>query len=75
MSKNKTETDHDAADILALGRMVSYACQRAQSMKLDFSTYCLELALTSLIQDMTKAGVALPANEPPAGDFARPGLH
>lgn len=75
MSELTAETTDDAEEMLALGRMVSFACQRAQSMKLEFSTYCLELALTSLMQDMVKAGVSLSTNVPQVGISGQKGLH
>ena len=75
MEKLMGEAGDDAADLLALGRMVSFACQRARAMDLEFSTYCLELALVALMQDMSKAGVSLPANEPHAKAAGYDGLH
>jgi hypothetical protein len=44
----KTETE----EVVALGRMVSFVCQRAKQLNLDMSTYFLEMALTSLVQDI-----------------------
>lgn len=41
-----------AEEILAMGRMVSFVCQRARDMNLEMSAYFLEMALTSLIEDM-----------------------
>ncbi len=75
MSEPITDINDETEEILALGRMISFACQRAQSMNLEFSTYCLEMALTSLVQDMKNAGVAAsPADWPPAGVAPR-GMH
>ncbi|MDH4438971.1 MAG: hypothetical protein QE284_01120 [Rhizobium sp.] len=45
-------TDSDSDEVLALGRMVSFVCQRAKQLNLDMSTYFLEMALTSLVQDI-----------------------
>ena len=42
----------DAEEVLALGRMLSFACQRAKQLNLGMSTYFLEMALTSLVQDI-----------------------
>lgn len=42
----------EADEVVALGRMISFVCQRAKEMKLDMSTYLLEMALTSLVHDM-----------------------
>jgi transcription antitermination factor NusA-like protein len=44
----QTEPD----EVLALGRMVSFVCQRAKQLNLEMSTYFLEMALTSLVQDI-----------------------
>ncbi|WP_320199653.1 hypothetical protein RMR16_015895 [Agrobacterium sp. rho-13.3] len=46
------ETD----EVMALGRMVSFACQRSKEMKLEMSTYFLEMALTSLVHDIDARG-------------------
>jgi len=75
MTTPLTNADQDAEDILALGRMISFACQRAQSMNLEFSTYCLEMALTSLIQDIKNAGAAFPAGEWPPAGVTPTGIH
>lgn len=45
------------AEILAISRMLSFACQRARSMDLGVSTYFLEMALMSLMQDMLNTGM------------------
>lgn len=46
------QTDSDSDEVLALGRMVSFVCQRAKQLNLGMSTYFLEMALTSLVQDI-----------------------
>lgn len=46
------QTDSDSDEVLALGRMVSFVCQRAKQLNLGMSTYLLEMALTSLVQDI-----------------------
>ncbi len=53
----------DEEDLLALGRMVSYACQRAKTMNLEFSTYCLEMAMMSLMQDLARSEPKRPKPE------------
>lgn len=42
----------DTDEVLALGRMVSYVCQRSKVLNLTMSTYFLEMALTSLVNDI-----------------------
>jgi hypothetical protein len=49
----QSETD----ELLALGRMVSFVCQRAKQLNLEMSTYFLEMALTSLVQDIGDGGL------------------
>ncbi|AYD04396.1 hypothetical protein [Neorhizobium sp. NCHU2750] len=63
MIEKFADTDDKAAEILALGRMVSYARQQAQAMDLEFSTYCLDVALRSIVQDIAKKGFCFAANE------------
>lgn len=47
----------EAEEVLALGRMVSFVCQRAKQLNLEMSTYFLEMALTSLVQDIGEQGL------------------
>lgn len=42
----------DADEVMALGRMVSYVCQRSKVLNLGMSTYFLEMALMSLVNDI-----------------------
>jgi hypothetical protein len=56
--------EEEMAEILAISRMLSFACQRARSMELGVSTYFLEMALMSLMQDMLNTGMDGAANEP-----------
>lgn len=51
-----------AEEILAMGRMVSFVCQRARDLNLEMSAYFLEMALTSLVEDMgaDEGGTGLP---------------
>ncbi|WP_332305536.1 hypothetical protein [Rhizobium sp. GR12] len=65
----------DADDILALGRMVSYLCQRSKSMELGMSTYFLEMALLSLAQDINKQGLPLTSAEINSSSLAHADLH
>lgn len=46
----------ETEEVLALGRMVSFVCQRAKQLNLEMSTYFLEMALTSLVQDIGERG-------------------
>jgi hypothetical protein len=56
----------ESEELLALGRMVSFACQRANQLNLEMSTYCLEMALTSLVQDMGEREIqtSVPGDRP-----------
>ncbi|MGF9566078.1 hypothetical protein AAIH70_21450 [Neorhizobium sp. BT27B] len=56
-------SEEGADDMLALGRIVSYARQQADVMGLKFSTYCLDIALRSIVQELAIAGVCPAANE------------
>lgn len=75
MTLPKPAEDDSTDDIMALGRMVSYACQQARAMDLNFSSYCLEVALTALIQDMAKVGVSMPIDLPALSLEAKVDLH
>ena len=50
IEENVTE-EGQVEEILALGRMVSYVCQRAKKLNLEMSTYFIEMALMSLMED------------------------
>lgn len=65
----------NADEILALGRMVSYLCQRSKSMELGMSTYFLEMALLSLAQDINQHGLPLASAELNGSGFAPADLH
>ncbi|MCZ7464398.1 MULTISPECIES: hypothetical protein [Rhizobium/Agrobacterium group] len=65
----------NADEILALGRMVSYLCQRSKSMELGMSTYFLEMALLSLAQDINQHGLPPVAAELNSSGFASADLH
>ncbi|HCD84258.1 MAG TPA: hypothetical protein DEQ45_10600 [Agrobacterium sp.] len=65
----------NADEILALGRMVSYLCQRSKSMELGMSTYFLEMALLSLAQDINQHGMPPAGAELNGSGFASSDLH
>lgn len=48
---NSSQQDN-ADEVMALGRMVSFACQRSKGLNLGLSTYFLEMALMSLVNDI-----------------------
>lgn len=56
-------SEEGADNMLALGRIVSYARQEAEALGLEFSTYCLDIALRSIVQDLAVAGACPAANE------------
>lgn len=63
MVKKLAISDEGADNMLALGRIVSYARQEAGALGLEFSTYCLDIALRSIVQELAVAGVCPAANE------------
>lgn len=65
----------NADEILALGRMVSYLCQRSKSMELGMSTYFLEMALLSLAQDINQHSLPPAGAELNSSGFAPADLH
>ncbi|MBA4775332.1 MAG: hypothetical protein H2044_06700 [Rhizobiales bacterium] len=65
----------NADEILALGRMVSYLCQRSKSLELGMSTYFLEMALLSLAQDINQHGLPNAAKEMNGSGLAHAELH
>ena len=44
-------------ELAALARMVTFARRAAQSMNIELPTYCLNLALDSIIEEMKIAGI------------------
>ncbi|QCL96132.1 hypothetical protein CFBP7129_17910 [Agrobacterium tumefaciens] len=71
-ASNTAILEQDNADeILALGRMVSYLCQRSKSLELGMSTYFLEMALLSLAQDINQQGLPPVSAELNVGAFAQ----
>ncbi|MCW8058818.1 hypothetical protein NM963_21675 [Agrobacterium tumefaciens] len=65
----------NADEILALGRMVSYLCQRSKALELGMSTYFLEMALLSLAQDINQQGLPLVNAEINVSALAQADLH
>lgn len=65
----------NADEILALGRMVSYLCQRSKSLELGMSTYFLEMALLSLAQDINQHGLPHAGAEMNGSGFPHAELH
>ena len=63
MVKKLAVSEEGAGDMLALGSIVSYARQQADMMGLEFSTYCLDIALRSIVQELAIAGLCPAANE------------
>lgn len=45
-------------DMLALGRLVSYACQQANALNLDFSRQMLDIALMAVMEDIQLSSIA-----------------
>ncbi|VVT28241.1 hypothetical protein [Hoeflea sp. EC-HK425] len=43
-------------ELAALARLVTFARQSAQSLDIEFPTYCLELALGSIFEEIVEAG-------------------
>ncbi|OLP56257.1 hypothetical protein BJF92_15255 [Rhizobium rhizosphaerae] len=69
-AENGITSQHDNGDeIMALGRMVSFACQRSKVLELGMSTYFLEMALLSLVTDIEQRARVSP-NVEPAGMVA-----
>ncbi|WP_296018808.1 hypothetical protein [uncultured Agrobacterium sp.] len=53
-------TDHNgdiAPELVSIARLVTYARNSAKDLHLEFSTYCLDLALGSLVEEIRKRGV------------------
>lgn len=44
-------------DMLALGRLISYACQQAQALNLDLSRQMLDMALLAVMEDIQLSGI------------------
>lgn len=53
------EMDDRKLELISLARLVTYARNSAKDLKVDFSTYCLDLALGSLVEEISKCGVGV----------------
>ncbi|MBW8298499.1 MAG: hypothetical protein K0M60_02740 [Hydrogenophaga sp.] len=51
------EMEDRTRELLSLARLVTYARNSAKDLKVEFSTYCLDLALGSLVEEISKCGV------------------
>ena len=51
------EKDEFAKDLAALARLVTYARQSSQALNIEFPTYCLDLALGAIMEEMQDIGV------------------
>ncbi|MDB5525025.1 MAG: hypothetical protein JWM58_2788 [Rhizobium sp.] len=52
------ETDF-AKELAALARMVTHARQSASELRIDMPTYCLDMALAAILEEMELHGVDL----------------
>lgn len=55
--KNADQNDAIATELVSIARLVTYARNSASDLDLEFSTYCLDLALGSLVEEIKKHGV------------------
>jgi hypothetical protein len=55
--KNADQNDDIAPELVSIARLVTYARNSAKDLDLEFSTYCLDLALGSLVEEIRKRGV------------------
>jgi len=46
-----------APELVSIARLVTYARNSAKDLELEFSTYCLDLALGSLVEEIKKRGM------------------
>lgn len=51
------EMDDRKHELISLARLVTYARNSARDLNAEFSTYCLDLALGSLVEELNKCGV------------------
>lgn len=56
IDKNADDKGDHTHDLAALARLVTYARNSAKDLQLEFSTYCLDLALGSLVEEISKCG-------------------
>lgn len=57
LEQTSEEMDDRVRELLSLARLVTYARNSAKDLKVEFPTYCLDLALGSLIEEISKCGV------------------
>ncbi|MGP4692059.1 hypothetical protein ACSV5P_12040 [Agrobacterium cavarae] len=60
LDAHEKDTDQDgdiAPELVSIARLVTYARNSAKDLDLEFSTYCLDLALGSLVEEIRKRGV------------------
>ncbi len=47
----------DSEEFAALARLIIYSRQTSKTLKAEFTSYCLDLALAAVIDEMEKAGL------------------
>lgn len=52
------EMEDHLRELVSLARLVTYARNNAKNLKVEFPTYCLDLALGSLVEELTKYGMS-----------------
>jgi hypothetical protein len=57
LEQTADEMDDRTRELVSLARLVTYARNSAKDLKVEFPTYCLDLALGSLIEEISKCGV------------------
>ncbi len=57
LEQTADELNDRTRELVSLARLVTYARNSAKDLKVEFSTYCLDLALGSLIEEISKCGV------------------
>ena len=55
--KNTDQNGDIAPELVSIARLVTYARNSAKDLELEFSTYCLDLALGSLVEEIRKRGM------------------
>lgn len=55
--KNTDQNGDIAPELVSIARLVTYARNSAKDLELEFSTYCLDLALGSLVEEIKKRGM------------------
>lgn len=54
LSEIESGKDHELKELASLARLVTFARLRAKELNVQFPTYCLDLALGAIIQEMNK---------------------